>query len=150
MDLGVTMSPEVLDDKLEEGEDRRREIATWNTRRLPTRLTPGWTNRLFVASSGVWQGYFELSGDVLWNPEDDSAPYALIFNPGHWTPIAPVRVGRFRGWKYLETPPGPAPQQATSTHAPLRRRRSLEESLEEFLKGGREKKMTLLPPPPPL
>jgi hypothetical protein len=119
MDLGVTMSPEVFDEKLEEGEDRRREIATWNTRRLPTRLTPGWTNRLFVASAGVWKGYFELSGDVLWNPEDESAPYALIFNPRHWTSIAPVPVARFRGWKYLETPPGPVPQQA-STHAPLR------------------------------
>jgi hypothetical protein len=40
-------------------------------------------HRLFVASAGIWQGYFELSGDVLWNPEDESAPYALIFNPRH-------------------------------------------------------------------
>ena len=119
MDLGVTMSPEVFDEKLEEGEDRHREIATWNTRRLPTRLTPGWTNRLFVASAGVWQGYFELSGDVLWNPEDESAPYALIFNPRHWTPIAPVPVARFRGWRYLETPPSPTPQQATSAQTPI-------------------------------
>ena len=113
------MIPEVFEEKLEEGEDRRRDMATWNTRRLPTRLTPGWTNRLYVASAGVWQGYFELSGDVLWNPEDDSAPYALIFNPRHWTPIAPEPVARFRGWRYLETPPGPTPQQTTSAQASI-------------------------------
>jgi len=113
------MSPDVFDEKLEEGEDRRREIATWNTRRLPTRLTPGWTNRLFVASAGAWQGYFELSGDVLWNPEDESAPYALIFNPRHWTPIAPVPVARFRGWRYLETSPNALPHQATAAQTPI-------------------------------
>jgi hypothetical protein len=115
VDLGVTMSPEVFEEKLEQAEDPRHKVATWNTRRLPTRLTPGWTNRLFVASAGAWQGYFDLSGEVLWNPEDESAPYALIFNPRHWTPIAPVPVARFRGWRYLETPPSPAPQRSTST-----------------------------------
>ena len=120
MDLGVTMSPEVFEEKLEQAEDPRHEVATWNTRRFPTRLTPGWTNRLFVASAGAWQGYFELSGDVLWNPEDEGAPYALIFNPHRWTPIAPVPVSHFRGWRYLESPPSPAPRKPTPTKAPVR------------------------------
>jgi hypothetical protein len=105
VDLGLAMRPEVLADKLTEGRVGRRGIATWNTRRLPTRLTPGWTNRLFVACQGWWRGAFPLSGDVLWNPADDAAPYALIFDPQRWTVITPVRAPRFRGWRYL--PSGP-------------------------------------------
>lgn len=120
MDLGVTMSSEILEEKLEQGEDLRHEVATWNTRRLPTRLTPGWTNRLFVASGGVWQGYFELSGDALWNPEDERAPYALIFNPRRWTPIAPVPAPRFRGWRYLDATPAAAPARPTPSRAGTR------------------------------
>ena len=104
MDLGVTMSPEVFEEKLEQAEDPRHEVATWNTRRLPTRLTPGWTNRLFV----------------LWNPQDESAPYALIFNPRRWTPLPPVPVPRFRGWRYLESAPRPAPRRPTLTMPPIR------------------------------
>ena len=106
MDLGVTMSAGVLEYKLEEASERRRRVATWNTRRLPKRLTPGWTNRLFVACGGFWRGYFALSGDVCWNPEDEAAPYALIFDPGQWTTIAPVPAPRSRGWRYLDSPPG--------------------------------------------
>ena len=106
MDLGVTMSAEVLEYKLEEATERRRRVATWNTRRLPKRLTPGWTNRLFVACGGFWRGYFALSDDVCWNPEDEAAPYALIFNPGQWTAITPAPAPRFRGWRYLDSPPG--------------------------------------------
>jgi hypothetical protein len=105
MDLGIVMRGEVLHDKRADGR-AGRAVATWNTRRLPTRLTPGWTNRLFVACAGWWRGYFPLSGDVLWNPQDESAPYALIFDPRQWTPLAPVPSPRFRGWRYLDSPPG--------------------------------------------
>jgi hypothetical protein len=70
MDLGIVMRGEVLHDKRADGR-AGRTVATWNTRRVPTRLTPGWTNRLFVASAGWWRGYFPLSGDVLWNPRDE-------------------------------------------------------------------------------
>ncbi len=109
MDLGVVMGRDVLEDKLEHGR-AARTVATWNTRRAPTRLTPGWTNRLFVACAGWWRGYFALSGDVYWNPRDAAAPYALIFDPRRWTPIAAVRAPGFRGWRYLDAPPGgPAP-----------------------------------------
>lgn len=119
MDLGVTMSAEVLEDKLEEARERGRREATWNTKRLPSRLTPGWTNRLFVACAGRWVGYFPLSGDVLWNPEDASAPYALIFDAARWTRLAPIPTPRFRGWRYLDSPPGHAtPPTEPSTALP--------------------------------
>jgi hypothetical protein len=79
---------------------------------LPTRLTPGWTNRLFVASQGRWRGYFPLSGDIFWNPKDAAAPYALIVDPRRWTPIAAAPCPSFRGWRYLESVPGGAPEVA--------------------------------------
>ena len=109
MNLGIVMRGEVLQDKLEEGRVRQRGVATWNTRRLPTRLTPGWTNRLYVACRGVWRGSFLLSGDVYWNPRDAAAPYALIFDPRRWTSLVPVPCPSFRGWKYLATSPDGAP-----------------------------------------
>lgn len=112
MNLGIVMRGEVLQDKLDEGRVRRREVATWNTRRLPTRLTPGWTNRLYVACRGSWRGSFPLSGDVYWNPKDAAAPYALIFDPRRWAPVASVPCPAFRGWKYLATPPDRAPAVA--------------------------------------
>lgn len=121
MDLAVVMRAEVLEDKLEDAEERGRREATWNTRRLPTRLTPGWTNRLWVACGGTWRGYFPLSGEVLWNPEDESAPYALIFNAGGWTRVAPVPAPGFRGWRYLETPPEGGPATAGESPDPPRR-----------------------------
>jgi hypothetical protein len=105
MDLGIVMRGEVLQDKRAAGR-ADRAVAMWNTRRVPTRLTAGWTNRLYVACTGWWRGYFPLSGDVLWNPQDDTAPIALIFDPRRWTPIAAVSAPRFRGWRYLDSPPG--------------------------------------------
>ncbi|HVQ78075.1 MAG TPA: hypothetical protein VMT79_21350 [Candidatus Binatia bacterium] len=117
MNLGIVMRGEVLQDKLEEGRVRRRGVATWNTRRRPTRLTPGWTNRLYVACRGVWRGSFLLSGDVYWNPKDPTAPYALIFDPRCWEPIAAAPCPSFRGWRYLEAPPGGAP--AAPASAPI-------------------------------
>jgi hypothetical protein len=105
MDVGVAMSRAVLADKLEDGRGRQRAVATWNTRRVPTRLTPGWTNRLYVACDGRWRGYFPLSGDVVWTPADVAAPYALIFDPRRWRSIVPAPSPRFRGWRYLEARP---------------------------------------------
>ena len=106
MDLAIVMRREVLEDKLEEGRVRRRAVATWNTRRLPKRLTPGWTNRLYVACQGSWRGSFAFSGDVYWNPQDEAAPYALIFDPRTWKPIATaIPCSGFRGWCYVDSPP---------------------------------------------
>jgi hypothetical protein len=113
MDVGIVMSRAVLTEKIEDGHVRQRAVATWNTRRVPTRLTPGWTNRLYVACDRRWCGYFPLSGDVLWTLADAAAPYALIFDPRRWTRIAPEPSPRFRGWRYLEARPGePAPTSA--------------------------------------
>lgn len=119
------MRPEVLADKIEDGRLHGRKVATWNTRRLPKRLTPGWSNRLYVASQGKWRGYFPLCGDILWNPADETVPYALIFDPRHWAAIAPLPAASFRGWRYLEaapdcqtTPQGTKP--ATQTEADSR------------------------------
>lgn len=120
MDLAVVMRPEVLADKIEDGRGRGPAVATWNTRRLPTRLTPGWTNRLFVAAQGHWRGYFPLSGEVFWNPRDAAAPYALIFDPRRWTPIRAVSCPWFRGWRYLESPPGATPEVAQQDAEPAR------------------------------
>ncbi len=63
----------------------------------------------------MWRGVFPLSGDVLWNPADEAAPYALIFDPQRWTVIMPVRARAFRGWRYLASAPGGA---AASTDLP--------------------------------
>jgi hypothetical protein len=120
MDLAVVMRHEVLADKLADGRERRRVVATWNTRRLPARLTPGWTNRLFVATHGHWRGYFLLSGDVFWNPRDAAAPYALIFDPRRWTRIGDAPCPSFRGWRYLDAPPGAAPEVAQPHAGPVR------------------------------
>lgn len=117
MDIAVVMRQEVLADKIEDGRVHGRAVATWNTRLLPTRLTPGWTNRLFVASQGTWRGYFPLSGDVFWNPRDPAAPYALIFDPREWAPIDALPVPSFRGWRYLEMTP-------TTNNKPIEGRRS--------------------------
>jgi hypothetical protein len=109
MDVGVTMSPAVFEDKLDHADDGKNPEATWNTRRLPTRLEPGWNNRLFVAVNGSWRGWFPLSGEVLWNPDDQKAPYALIFDTRRWTPIARIPAPRFRGWTYSVPKPEESP-----------------------------------------
>lgn len=103
MDIGVVMSPGVLEHKLECAHDGKSPEVTWNTRRLPKGLTPGWTNRLFVAVGGRWRGYFALSGEVLWNPEESAAPYALIFDARRFSRIKPEPAPIFRGWRYLES-----------------------------------------------
>jgi hypothetical protein len=107
VDLGVWMSPEVLEHKLEAREEKNREF-TWNVARLPVEFTSSnerKRRRLFVASKGAWRGWFALADEVLWNPEDVRAPFALIADAGTWTPIAPVRVGRFPGVRALPLPP---------------------------------------------
>lgn len=115
MDIGVRMSPEILEDKLDHAEDGKNREATWNTKRLPKLLTPGWTNRLFVSSRGAWRGYFPLSGEVMWNPDDSAAPYALIFDTRGWKSIAPAPAPRFRGWRYLPQPVSTTGRLTTTT-----------------------------------
>lgn len=99
------MNWEVLQDKRAEAKKGPGRLATWSTKRLPKKLDRGWLNRLYVACRGRWQGYFPLSGEVLWNPKDETAPYTLILDARGWKPIKPTPVPPFRGWRYLASAP---------------------------------------------
>lgn len=98
------MSPEVLRHKLEAREERNSEAA-WNVRQVPKGLGQAEEiDRLFVASEGAWRGYFLLAKEALYSPQDEAAPWTLLFDTRSWTAIEPVPVKRFRGLRPL--PPG--------------------------------------------
>jgi len=134
MDLGIHTTSEALEDKLEERESPRRRDLAWNLTRLPA-LSGSGPHRLFVATGGVWQGYFVLKDEILWSPEDARCPYALLFDPRSWVDIRPVRTKRFRGFTYntpapaevvpvspksipLTEDPGPSPPGSGGSHRP--------------------------------
>ena len=101
MDIGIYMSAEVLEHKLEAQTERNTEEA-WNVRSVPKGLgQPGQVDRLFVACNGAWRGYFVLSSEVLWAPEDTKVSWTLLFDTKTWIPIKPMTVKRFRGIKNL-------------------------------------------------
>jgi hypothetical protein len=107
LDIGVWMSPAVLEHKLEAQDEPNPEQA-WNLSRWPKDGFPaGQKHRLFVASAGVWCGYFILAGEALYNLEDPNTPYTLIFDTRTWTEIPPVPVRRFRGFTYNVPTTGP-------------------------------------------
>jgi len=99
MDIGIWMSVEVLEDKLQARQENNTEQA-WNLSRWPKRFTAEDEHRLFVAVNGAWRGYFTLSHEALFNPNDQSVPYTLLFDTCSWIPIDPVPVKRFRGFTY--------------------------------------------------
>jgi hypothetical protein len=99
MDIGVWMSAEVLADKLQARQEDNTEQA-WNLSRWPTRFTEEAEHRLFVASKGAWRGYFTLSREALFNPNDRSVPFTLLFDTRTWTPIGSVPAKHFRGFTY--------------------------------------------------
>jgi hypothetical protein len=101
VDLAVWMSPEVLEHKLEASDDENHET-TWNIASLPEGFSSSkLPHRLFVASNGHWRGWFLLADEVLWNPQDAQAPFALIFDTTTWTPIQASAARRFRGVRPL-------------------------------------------------
>jgi hypothetical protein len=105
-DIGLYTSEVTLAHKLELATDKKNTEATWNMKGLPQRLGKGTEpDRLYFATSGHWRGYFILSTDILWNPEDDERPYTLIFDAASWRDIAPIPVRKFRGFRYLENMP---------------------------------------------
>lgn len=114
MDIGVSMSPGVLEGKLEQADTNRPEAA-WNLANWPTGLSDSEPNRLFVASNGWWVGYFLISPEMLYLPEDEKTPYALLFDTSTWQPIEPQRVKRFRGFTY--NVPSLAPATTGTTDA---------------------------------
>ena len=93
------MSAEVLDHKLHAQLEDNTEQA-WNLSRWPTRFTQEDEHRLFVAVEGAWRGHFTLSPEALYNPNDPSAPFTLLFDACSWIPIHPVPTKRFRGFTY--------------------------------------------------
>jgi len=99
MDIGVWMRAEVLDHKLQARQEDNPEQA-WNLSRWPKGFTEEGKHHLFVASNGAWRGYFALSGEALFSPNDPSAPYTLLFDTRTWTPIQAVPAKRFRGFTY--------------------------------------------------
>ena len=98
MDIGVRMSKQTLAHKLEARHEKNPEQA-WNLSKWPTQFSEPGENRLFVAVEGIWRGYFKLSKDALYNP-NDTTPYTLLFDTRTWTTIPPVSVKRFRGFTY--------------------------------------------------
>jgi hypothetical protein len=109
VDVAVCMSEAVLAHKLE-ARDEKNTIVTWNVARLPRGLgQPGTVDRLFVASAGRWRGYFILSKEALWSPEDEAAPYALIVDTTTWTPVATTPAPSFRGVRALSSLVGTQP-----------------------------------------
>jgi hypothetical protein len=99
MDIGVWMNGKTLAHKLEAQDERNPEEA-WNLARWPRGLAPDGNNRLFVASDGYWRGYFQLSKEALFNPEDTKTPYTLLFDTRTWTEISPTPAKRFQGFTY--------------------------------------------------
>lgn len=99
MDIGVWMSAKTLADKLEARYEPNTEQA-WNLSRWPRRFSEEGEHRLFVAVNGAWRGYFTLSDEALYSPNDASVPFTLLFDTCSWTPIEPVAVKRFRGFTY--------------------------------------------------
>ncbi len=97
------MQAEVLEHKLQAQNEVNREQA-WNLSRWPSRLSEEKEHRLFVAVNGVWRGYFRLSRDALYHPDDMRTPFTLLFDTRTWALIDPVHVKRFRGFTYNVPP----------------------------------------------
>ena len=109
------MSRTVLREKLKLKGERNPEGA-WNLRRWPEGFRQG-DNRLFVAADGMWAGYFKLSPEALYNPDDEAVPYTILFDTRTWTPIPHTPVKRFRGFTY-EVPQLAVAPPAGSAAAP--------------------------------
>jgi hypothetical protein len=98
--IGIHTRWEILEDKLDLRDHPRSTRGTWQLSRLPEKLSKDGPNFLFVAVDGLWQGYFTLADDILWNPEDKRAPYSLVFDTRTWVDIRPIKTKRFRGFTY--------------------------------------------------
>src|SRR3990172_85114 len=109
------MSRAVLREKLKLKGERNPEAA-WNLRRWPQGFGED-ENRLFVASDEMWRGYFKLSPDALYNPNDEAVPYTILFDTRTWTPIPHTPVKRFRGFTY-GVPPIPEAEASGTAAKP--------------------------------
>jgi hypothetical protein len=98
--IGIHTSWDILEGKIEQRDEPHRTTATWQLTRLPEKLSKEGPNYLFFAVGGIWQGYFTLKNEILWNPEDKRAPYSLVFDTRTWVEIKPLKTKRFRGFTY--------------------------------------------------
>ena len=101
MDIGICMDAGTLESKLESRYTKKPEEA-WNLAKWPRGFSHDATvtNRLFVACDGYWVGYFHISPDMLYMPEDTKTPYVLLFDTRTWAPIPRLKAKRFRGFTY--------------------------------------------------
>jgi len=129
------MPADVLAEKLGADGARKPEQA-WKLDRWPEGLSEKGEHRLFVASGDYWKGYFKISGDALFDPEDETAPFALLFDARTWTPIAPAPVKRFRGFTYKV--PADAPPPARPPRLPEAEVKKLEAEIEKLDKAKKE------------
>ena len=118
MDIGVCMRLGILKHKLAVRSDPNPEQA-WNLARWPNALSKPGPHRLFVATRGVWRGYFILAADALFTPNECWTPFTLLFDSRSWTEIQPVPVKQFRGFTYNV----PAVPVAAQSNVPSRSRR---------------------------
>jgi hypothetical protein len=96
------MSRAVLADKLEDGHARQGAVATWNTRRVPTRLTPGVGE---PALRGVRRTLARVLPAVRGHRPDSGGREGVLrlyLRPRRWTPIAPAPSPRFPWVALLE------------------------------------------------
>lgn len=58
VDIGVSMRPQVLEHKREDGRASEGRYCYWSMNRVPGELSAG--DKLWVASKGRWRGYFTV------------------------------------------------------------------------------------------
>jgi hypothetical protein len=93
-----------------DGNEEGPDLSRW-----PTGFTAEGEHRLFVAAGGAWRGYFILSPEALFSPNDPSVPFILLFDTCSWTPIDPVPAKRFRGFSYKVPQLSPASHEHPET-----------------------------------
>lgn len=130
MDIGVWMRADVLAAKLE-AQGRENPEQAWNMGRWPEGLSEKGEHRLFVASGDYWCGYFKISGDALFDSEDERTPFRLLFDTRTWTPIAPIPVKRFKGFTYRVPSDAPPPAHRPMLEAEVKKLEAEVKKLEK-------------------
>jgi len=90
VDLAIRMTATELDAALASVRRTGVAMATTRVRHRPLKLTPGWTNFLFVAVRSYWRGFFRLSGGFVRDTTNAARPYVLTFDAASWTPNGAV------------------------------------------------------------
>ncbi len=105
MHIGVHTNYDVLENKFRLHEGPRSQVVTLSIASLPEELSTNEENRLFVAVSEKWIGYFVLEDELRPNPDDPARPYSLVFDTVTWVQISPVDAKPCTG--FTSDTPGP-------------------------------------------